>query len=668
MRGRDFGIGLSVFLGAIVVRLVGMAIAFDPGTGFDKFLLVANRLLQDGWLTGEAFAYSPAYVYFLAALIHLGAASADICLVQIVIGALTCVVIWDLTRRLFGRAESIVAGVWAAVYGPFILYSIAFESDVLGLLIYGGMAVAILAATDRPASWRMIIAGLLLGLRAIHRPNVLLLIPMLLIVWWLLFGRQWSPRHRAGALLAFCLAAFVPMAPIVWQNYRASGKLIPVMSSGGWVFYTSHNHAATGLSYYPPPLALQMMAAPLEQGEDPLSRLDDAVSRKLAGIDDGRVLSPAESSRFWFGEGLRSIGRRGWGQAGLQGRKLYCMFHGYEGHDNLSLLVQEEDLGWLTFFGMGLLAPFGIAGCVLACRSAEFRRGRPWVMAALIAVPVLSMSIFYVGPRFRLGLAAMLMPFAAFALLELPRLLRARRLRAAFATITALLVLGTLLNVRGSGLEQQARSRGVQLMVFRGARAATEAEARLAYESATRAAAYPAEAEAAYRGLALISRLRGEPENAERYGRIADGWLTENDLERLTSRRDDPDALFAVGRHFLLSGEQERAAGTLAEAARLRPDDPDLLFARAVAAFESRAASPEEIAGWTEEALRIGLRFSPNAVPAYVLAARCYVMMERFDDAAEALTLALRRAPDNEPARALLERVREAGSADPPPG
>jgi tetratricopeptide (TPR) repeat protein len=323
--------------------------------------------------------------------------------------------------------------------------------------------------------------------------------------------------------------------------------------------------------------------------------------------------------------------------------------------------MQEEDLGWLTFFGMGLLAPFGLVGCVLACRSKEFRRGRLWIMAVLLVIPVLSMSIFYVGPRFRLGLAAMLIPFAAFGLLELLRFFRMRRFRAALAVAAALVLLGALLNVRGSGLKQQARSRRVQLLVFRGERAASEAEARLAYESSARAAAYPAEAEAAYRGLARISRLRGETEDAERYGRIADGWLTEDHLARLASRWDDPDALFAVGRHFLLIGEKGRAAQVLAEAARLKSDDPDLLFARAVAAFESRAASPEEVAGWTEEALRIGLRFSPNAVPAYVLAARCYMTMGRFDDAEKALTLALRRAPDNEPARALLERIKGAG-------
>src|SRR5258705_10467828 len=98
--------------------------------------------------------------------------------------------------------------------------------------------------------------------------------------------------------------------------------------------------------------------------------------------------------------------------------------------------------------------------------------------------------------------------------------------------------------------------------------------------------------------------------------------------------RDDPDALWAMGRHWMLRGEMPRAAETLAGAARLAPDDPDILLSRALAAFESGKAEPGVVAAWTDEALRRGLRFSPNAATGYRLAARCDERLGRHDSAA----------------------------------
>ena len=68
----------------------------------------------------------------LAALLRIGATPVAVAAFQAVLGALTCIAIWDLTRRLFGPPESILAGAWAALFGPFLIYSIAFESDALG--------------------------------------------------------------------------------------------------------------------------------------------------------------------------------------------------------------------------------------------------------------------------------------------------------------------------------------------------------------------------------------------------------------------------------------------------------------------------------------------------------------------------------------------------------
>ena len=254
-----------------------------------------------------------------------------------------------------------------------------------------------------------------------------------------------------------------------------------------------------------------------------------------------------------------------------------------------------------------------------------------------------------------------MMPYVASGLVALSRLLKERRFRAALATGGAILLLTFALNLRESGLRQQARSRAIQLLVFRGDRADTEDEARLAYESAIRTAAYPGEAEAAYLALARIAAARGEIAEATRYEAIAAGWLPDDLLLDLTARPDDPDALFALGRHRLLTRDPGGAAEAFAGAAHLAPGDPDILYASAVAAFGSGSATPDQVAGMIGKAMSIGLRFSPNAVPASVLEARCHIAMGKLDEAEAALDRALRRSPDDGPALALRARIRSNG-------
>src|SRR6267378_5554631 len=100
-----------VFGLALGLRLLAMARAFDPSAVFEKFPLLAHRLIADGWVAREPFGYSPAYIYWLALLIRAGATPAALCVAQAVLGALACAFIFALAKRLFGPAEAAVAGV-----------------------------------------------------------------------------------------------------------------------------------------------------------------------------------------------------------------------------------------------------------------------------------------------------------------------------------------------------------------------------------------------------------------------------------------------------------------------------------------------------------------------------------------------------------------------------
>lgn len=670
MNRREAAVLAAILAAAAALRLEAAALAFDPDLAFTKFPLLAERLIADGWVAREPFAYAPAYIYFVAALMRLGASPLAMCAVQVALSVGTCALVWALGRRLFGAVAGAVAAAGAAVYGPFLLYAIEFESDGLGLVFFCAAAVALLRALDGDtlgaglSPMAFAVAGLLLGLRIIQRPDGLLLLWMvagLLVVRS--FIVEGAPVSRTLTCAAVYVAtALLPVLPIAWQNFKASGEFIPVTSSGGWVFYTSQSYAAKGLSYFPPPLARLLMDAPATgtdatadagaagQAADALDRMDDRVSRRLASLVVGRDLKPGESSRFWRQEGLRSVARRGLGdQAFLQGRKLVYMLHAYEAQDNLSLLIKEERLGWLAWIGMGVLAPLALVGFALAFErytkqafapGLGLTRARLPLMGFYLA-PVASMSVFYVGARFRLELAAMLLPLAGLACVLLVMLRHARR-RLVRGSLVTIVVLGALLHVPDPEIVRQQRMRFIQVHTFQGERATEPQEAAAELRLATSEAVYPAEAEAAWRARARLEQQRGNAVAAERALNMASGVLDGPTHARLAMRTDDPDAQWAVGRHFMLRGDMARATSVLGDAARLAPDDPDVLLARALAGFQASALPPDRVAAWAEEALDVGLRFSPNAPIGYLLAAKCYERLGELDKAEAAVRTARR--------------------------
>ena len=651
MRRDHLRLFIGVFGAALAARLAAYHAAFDPTLVFEKYLLLARDLLAHG--VREPWAFSPAYTLYVAAALRLGAGARDIVLSQAVLGAFACVLVTALALRLFGRGAAILSGVAAALYGPFLLASVELEADTLGLVLGLAAALAAVRAVERPSWGSWGIVGLLIGLRALHRPDALLLL-VLLPAAVLLFGERGSRagRRSAWAVVPFAL---LPIAPIAWQNFRASGSLIPVTSSGGWVFYTSHNWQGRGLSYFPPPLAWQWMQQP---AGDPRDRLDDRVSRRLASLALGAEVDAAAASRFWRHQGVVSMGQRGFAaQAALEARRVLYMLHGYEAHDDLPMLLKQERLGaWGR--GMGVLAPFAVLGIALACSRPDFRRRNCAWLPPFLLLPILSMGMFYVGARFRLELAAILIPFAAAAVLALWQAWRWGRASEALRGVAVVFACALLFNLPDREIERQRRLRFIQVRTFLGERHRDEGELRRAVQAASTSA----EAEPALRLLAGLLREGGDEAQALAAEAAADGRLDPRTLADLQERRDDPEALWAVARHHFVTREPDRAAAALRRAVLLAQDDPDLQFALASAAFDAGGTPAGRILQAVRASFGKGLGFSTNAAAGYLLMGRCALMTGEPDEARRALEAALRYDPDNDAVRRLLSDTSRSAS------
>src|SRR5262245_16160940 len=140
--GRQPSRGASAFRGelavifflALAVRLLAWfqvqgspwcAVPLGDARFFDEW---GQRIAAGHWLGYDVFYQAPLYPYFLGVLYALfGHAAWLVRLIQLVLGALSAVLVAAGTRRLFpGRAGG-AAGVLAALYAPAIWYDLQIE-------------------------------------------------------------------------------------------------------------------------------------------------------------------------------------------------------------------------------------------------------------------------------------------------------------------------------------------------------------------------------------------------------------------------------------------------------------------------------------------------------------------------------------------------------------
>jgi len=631
--------GLGLYGLALVFRLAGLWAAFDPELRFDKFFVLARQLIADGWAPAGPHSYAPLYVYFVASGLALGLGPTAIAAVQAVLGSLVAPLVWAFARRVVGGPAAAVAGIAAALYGPFLAHDLGFESDGLGLVLFCAFAATLASAVERPRPAAFALAGLLLGVRLTVRPDAVLALPLLAVASWALARPRWTLGEvatRWGLVAAF---AALPVLPLTWHNWRATGELIPVTDTGGYNLYVSNGPEATGLGYYPPGLATEMMTQPPAPAPPSVDRMDAAVARRLADLVEGESLSPRQASAFWTREGLRVIRERGLGQAALEGRKLLYAFHRFEADDNLSTVILEHRLGALAALGMGFAAPLGLVGLGML---AAGRRRHGWLVVALIAFPVAKLLLFHVAARYRLELAALLLPPAATCVCHLVALVREGSRRRAAGVALGVVLLALPLNLEWGYLAAQTAYRRILVATHLAERAPAPRVAVAELRTAVELATTPAQVEPALRRLARLYLELGNPAEAERCRRLAEGHLTRELEAELEARGDDPDALYALARHHTLAGRHRLAEEAFERALAIDPLHPVLQYGFAIARLRTGSAPPAAVYGDLERALTGDLKLWREGIRARQLLAEHLAATGRAADARRLLDAARR--------------------------
>ncbi len=410
---------LVVFVVALAARLLVLGQLSNNYPGFDNpsvdsrwHLLWARQLAEGGWIGNSIFYRAPLYPYLLGIFFTIFGENLWLIRIgQAVLGSVTAVLVFLLGRRLFDRRIGAAAGLIWAFWATTIYYESELLIPVL-IIPLNLWAIYRLAGAVQQKRWNIrdaLITGVIFGLSAIARPNILI-VAAALVPW--VFWRFPVSRRRHKSLwlpiCAFLAGLSLPIAPVTIYNAMAGGDFVPISYQGGINLYLGNNPESDGLTMILPEVRLDETVDWTE-----FVRTTDSIAMVISG----KRLKPSEISNFWMGRTIESVMADPVAEILLLGKKLFYFWSGFENGDNTDIYRHAEysrllKIGlwhWYIWFPFGIISALGLWG-IWSTR----REGRAVELGSLfVLVYMLSVVGFLVTARHRLPVVPVVIIFAA---------------------------------------------------------------------------------------------------------------------------------------------------------------------------------------------------------------------------------------------------------------
>lgn len=417
-RRRGAWLGAAVFAVALAVRLLYLADSADnpsfhaPVIDAATYDDLAREPFDDqGRLKEVFFDQSCFYPFFLAGVYRVtGGSIVAAKLVQVLLGSVTCLLVFRLGRQWVGTAGGLAAGLAAAVYGPLVFYDGELLAETWACFWGVALLGVLLEAARRDRIPWFALAGLCGALSIITRPNFLPPFVVLAAGWaGVSLWRNRDPQRvmaRLGAgALGFCLVAL----PVAWLNARTTGSFSILYGRAGLNLYIGNNpDFCETVTLRPGPAWQRLRSRPHREG----------------------FFGRQEEEAYFLRE-VRDFVRRH-PRAFLEGlaRKTLQLINSRELPGTLNIYIYREwsrvlrALVWKAGrfgFPFGVLLPLAAVGMLFPPR-----RIQPgvYLFLALYALPLIAVIV---SDRYRLPAVPVLCVFAAGGVLGLAEALRSAR-------------------------------------------------------------------------------------------------------------------------------------------------------------------------------------------------------------------------------------------------
>ncbi|TET34244.1 MAG: phospholipid carrier-dependent glycosyltransferase [Planctomycetota bacterium] len=347
-------------------------------------------------------------------------------LLQAVAGTGTVLLIYLAAKRLGGVTVAVVAGILAALYGPFVFYGAHLMKTTYAtffLMLAFTLLLEVCSRKEKEAGFQwplLIMSGAAFGFGALFRGNILLLVPVI-VVWMLVAGRKNIKTSALAAVVLIAAAATGPVVVIAVNTIRA-GKPIGLSTSAGFNFFEGNSEYATG---YHADIPDMPRTAEGEEG----------AAKAFAALELGKSAGdPVKVDRYYRRKAFDWILGNPGAWLDLTLRKLYYFLNRLEIPDNYNYSFMASNSYTLGFLPVGywLVAPLSIAGIIFLWprkRKSE-TQGKPGQSGiSLLLLFMLGYAgaviLFYVTGRMRLPAAPFLIVLASLFIVKSFQLVRA---------------------------------------------------------------------------------------------------------------------------------------------------------------------------------------------------------------------------------------------------
>ncbi|UCF33461.1 MAG: glycosyltransferase family 39 protein [Phycisphaerales bacterium] len=375
---------------------------------------------QDPRIPDTPYFRPPGYPYFLALTYRvLGLSYLTPRIVQIGLWLVSCILAFLFAKRWYGVPVALVLVALMSGYWVLIYFENELQAPVLLIPLLWAVVCLAAAWADRMSFGRGVAAGVLLGLAALVRPNVMLLAaPIFVWAGWIAVRRR-APYRFLATVTGCLLGIAVAIAPATIRNYRVSGEFVLMTSNVGINFYIGNNPDADGsvMNFLP--------------GYGSWGNCFEypALVRNLEQRV-GRELNATAVSDYFRDQGLEWI-RQNPGNFVMLTIKKALAFWGREELGNNKIICCERlhssvlrRLPGHFWFVLGS----AIAGCVFLVLDAKGRLNRPQtrtnelerrsevtvLLLGVILVFWLSIIPFFLSSRYRVPVVPLLMVFSAY--------------------------------------------------------------------------------------------------------------------------------------------------------------------------------------------------------------------------------------------------------------
>jgi len=397
----------------------------------------AKEIVSGSLWAKAPFFRAPLYPFFLSLFIKIFGENLFLLRIpQILIGSLSCVIIYLLARKMFNSKVALLSSVFACFYAPLIFFEAEFLDTFLIIFLDLLLIYLLLFNQEKPSFFRFFLSGLILGLSAIARPNILLF--AIFVPFWVFFyfRKRVDSKIVFSFILFFILGVFLIVSPIVLVNYFVGKDFVVIAWQGGINFYLGNNPHASGYKAVASGIRTTWYGIYYD-------------SVNLAQKATGRELKFSETQNFWFKQGFNFILKNPFLGLKLCLKKIALFLGGYEISENPNIYFfwshpnnLLKPLLWkkIIYFPAGILLPLAWLGVFFAFR--EWKRLS--LVFGFIFVYMFSVILFFVNTRFRLPVIPLLLAFFAHAIFKI---IEAKKFKTKIVMISAGILLILLGNI-----------------------------------------------------------------------------------------------------------------------------------------------------------------------------------------------------------------------------